>query len=466
MIKKIIIIFFLGLISLSNDIYGAELSFEGWDHKPVYVEMEKNTGLDALYVAYSITKDFKVTFKDSSVKNGSVKWYRYSNLGGGYAEELSESGITTIDGASTLGNPEGDMGYIVEYTDKKYYFWLSDYSAHGASLSGISIPEEQPCESTDLLLTMTGEPIKYFTINGQQRTVNQEYEITFYTLEASMHEEDESENFYQVESSYIFPSPTKEVNITPPVYCSTYFHLQGDRFLKEWGMEESAESSLFTPNAVAVITRAIQDYSEVPEEGSNQIHNNSEDMGGSAPVTITFEAIVTDAVIHHEWQMSSDPEFEVLDYRFNQQDLEYTFTEEGTFYLRYVGSNADGSCEAYGDIYTVSIGASEIKCPNAFSPGTSPGVNDEWKVSYRSILKFECWIFNRYGTQVCHFSDPNQGWDGKYKGKYVKPGVYYYVIEAEGADGKKYKLSGDINIIGYKGRGASSSGEDSGAVTE
>ena len=29
-------------------------------------------------------------------------------------------------------------------------------------------------------------------------------------------------------------------------------------------------------------------------------------------------------------------------------------------------------------------------------------------------------------------------------------GVYYYVIEARGADGKNYKLKGDINIIRYK----------------
>ena len=29
------------------------------------------------------------------------------------------------------------------------------------------------------------------------------------------------------------------------------------------------------------------------------------------------------------------------------------------------------------------------------------------------------------------------------------PVVYYYVIKARGADGKNYKLSGDINIVGY-----------------
>lgn len=146
-----------------------------------------------------------------------------------------------------------------------------------------------------------------------------------------------------------------------------------------------------------------------------------------------------------------------ITYRFNEQDLEYTFTEEGVTYVRYIGSNSDGSCETYGDTYTISIGASDLKIPNAFSPGDD-GINDIWKVAYRSLLDFRCWIFDRNGNQMYHYDKPEGGWDGKYKGKYVKPGVYYYVIQATGADGKKYKKSGDINIIRYKGNGSENGG--------
>ena len=49
------------------------------------------------------------------------------------------------------------------------------------------------------------------------------------------------------------------------------------------------------------------------------------------------------------------------------------------------------------------------------------------------------------------FTDPADGWDGKYNGKLVPSGVYYYVIKARGADGKEYNLKGDINIINYNG---------------
>lgn len=100
---------------------------------------------------------------------------------------------------------------------------------------------------------------------------------------------------------------------------------------------------------------------------------------------------------------------------------------------------------------------SELTCPNVFSPGVSIGVNDVWKVSYRSIVDFHCWIFNRWGNKIIEFTDPAEGWDGTYHGKLVSPGVYYYVIQARGSDGKNYKLSGDINIIRYRDRSGGSS---------
>jgi gliding motility-associated-like protein len=102
-----------------------------------------------------------------------------------------------------------------------------------------------------------------------------------------------------------------------------------------------------------------------------------------------------------------------------------------------------------GETYTINIGESHLLCPNAFSPGASEGTNDEWKVSYKSIVEFECHIFNRWGEKMTEFHDPSHGWDGKYGGKLVPPGVYYYVIKATGSDGIKYNLSGDINILRY-----------------
>ncbi len=66
---------------------------------------------------------------------------------------------------------------------------------------------------------------------------------------------------------------------------------------------------------------------------------------------------------------------------------------------------------------------------------------------------------------MCSFTNPAEGWDGRYKGKTVPTGVYFYVIKATGADGKEYKLSGDINIL-HKGRSTGTSGGDAGGGGE
>ena len=191
-------------------------------------------------------------------------------------------------------------------------------------------------------------------------------------------------------------------------------------------------------------------YAEKEErDNDNEQNDQSGELGGSAPVDITFVAAVTDAVRFTEWQLSSSPEFDTYELRFNQTEVEYTFTEYGTWYMRFQASNADGTCDWFSPVYEIQIGESKLLCPNAFSPGASEGVNDEWKVSYKSIVDFECHIFNRWGVKITTLNHPSQGWDGKYNGKLVPSGVYYYVIKARGADGHKYDLSGDINIIRY-----------------
>ena len=64
--------------------------------------------------------------------------------------------------------------------------------------------------------------------------------------------------------------------------------------------------------------------------------------------------------------MASDEDFNNIMLRLNQDVVEETFNEAGTFYWRFIGSNADGSCESQSQVYKVTIGESELKCPNVF----------------------------------------------------------------------------------------------------
>lgn len=454
MIRKTLLSFCL-FAGVFLPAFSQSLSFRGNSLKVLEETPEKSTGLEKIYILYSVQG---VTASYASNSGNRINWLQYGNLGGGHAEEVA----STQDGnTSTLTALEGDKGYIIEDGDRRYCFWITDYLPHRLKLQNASLADDQECGVTIINVTGSGDPIRYFTVNGMQKTLDQQISVEYTTQEWA--ERTSQSNFYDTDVVKKFESFQTEYRLSPPNYCASTFKITGDRFLKAWNWEETVETTTVSPHSVDARTFAISENADSAEDSgsetnaSNQIGaGNDEGLGGSAPCPIIFQAYVTDGVLHNEWQLTRDPEFEEIDYRFTTQDLDYTFLDEGTHYVRYIGSNDDGSCEYISDTYVVTIGESLLKIPNAFSPN-GDGVNDEWKVAYRSLLTFQCSIFDRQGHQVCHLTSPEQGWDGKVNGKTVNSGVFFYVIEAIGTDGKKYKKSGDINIVKYVGTAGSSS---------
>ena len=103
---------------------------------------------------------------------------------------------------------------------------------------------------------------------------------------------------------------------------------------------------------------------------------------------------------------ATDYEMENVILQFNQDELDYTFDDTGTFYVRYSVANAAGDCDYEDKVYTIALSESELgiapkwDIPNIFTPYNKDGVNDVWKVPHKSIVEFHCWIYNRWGNQV------------------------------------------------------------------
>lgn len=427
-------------VSLSYSILStAQVQFSG-NSRTVYTETPAaSTGLDYIYVLYDAS-GVSMSYTAQNAQN-SVVWYKYGSMGGGYAEEIS--GITKNGNVTTLNSVIGNCGYIIEEGTTRTYLWVVNYKDYYLELSGISFAETQDCGTTQLNVTGSGNDIIYYTINGVSQTLDRNITLEYRTLSWSgdntqWTETTTTESYEVFKSSIVIQAP----------YCDTEFTLKGDKFLQYWELEESITSDTYSTNSVAVETTAVQ---ETRENLNEKTVETTTGYGGSAPVTITFTAYCTDAATHKEWQVATDSEFSNLNLRLYEDEIVQTFNTEGTYYVKFIGTNSTGDCSAESTVYTVTIGTSSLECPNAFSPQSTQGVNDEWKVSYKSIIEFKCWIFNRWGIQICELTDPSQGWDGKYKGKYVKSGTYYYVIQAKGADGQEYNLKGDINIINYSG---------------
>ena len=87
-----------------------------------------------------------------------------------------------------------------------------------------------------------------------------------------------------------------------------------------------------------------------------------------------------------------------------------------------------------------------LDVPNAFTPGRF-GQNGIEKVQGFGISHMIFRIYNRWGQMVFESNNPNQGWDGTFKGVAQPMDVYGYTLEATYFDGKKTTRTGDITLI-------------------
>ena len=182
---------------------------------------------------------------------------------------------------------------------------------------------------------------------------------------------------------------------------------------------------------------------------------------GSAPLTVVFHANAENVGMytpHYEWRFTKEGETQPYLVRY-EEETEYTFTEAGShrivLYATFINGN---DTVAYTKDYwqdaqpiTIQISESKLEMPNAFSPN-GDGINDIYRAknNYQSIVEFDASFINRWGQKIYEWHDPAGGWDGKFNGKDVKQGVYFVLVKAKGADGRKYNIKKDVNLLrGY-----------------
>ena len=169
-----------------------------------------------------------------------------------------------------------------------------------------------------------------------------------------------------------------------------------------------------------------------------------------APLTVTFKANPSDlgdAVPTYEWRFTREGNAEPFITRY-EEETTYEFRESGSTSVSLYVAYDDTSAPELISTIRVSISASILEMPNAFSPN-GDGINDIYRAkdTHQSIIEFHAYIFNRWGQKLYEWTDIDGGWDGTFHGNPVGDGVYFVLVKAKGADGVEYNIKRDVNLL-------------------
>jgi len=224
----------------------------------------------------------------------------------------------------------------------------------------------------------------------------------------------------------------------------------------------------FTMALLAIV--AVQGYAQKVVPTATYIDNKQllvetkENFEAEAPLDVTFRANPEDIGDHtaaYEWHFRKEGEEQDMMVRY-EEDTQYTFTTSGAYTITLKARLTDIEHDMDSVSIKITILDSKLEFPNAFSPN-GDGHNDTFgaKEGYRSIVEFHAYIFNRWGQKLYDWTDPAGSWDGTYKGRPVKQGVYFVLVKAKGADGHEYNIRRDVNLL----RGYTEGSNDSGTTT-
>lgn len=132
-------------------------------------------------------------------------------------------------------------------------------------------------------------------------------------------------------------------------------------------------------------------------------------------------------------------------------EINWTPINSGTLSAKAISNN---NCVTFDTINITVKKNRKVHMPNAFSPNND-GLNDFFNVianipNVKSIVRMS--IYDRWGELVYENynfqpNDHNEGWDGKFKGKYLSNGIFVYNVDIIFLDDEIINYSGSFSLI-------------------
>lgn len=448
---------FFALCALSfNSVFG-QITAPGRDWQGA-TQYSIGTMQHPIFVFFSTPDNPKLgslnaTFSDGS--NSTFTWYKY-NPSAPVSARFQLFGTPDLDVPTSNRTSLNAGGYKVEVvrtlddSTEVYYAWLF---VDAVVFSSIFV--ENTCDFMFLeartvpdRFTVFYEFFSYYDLStAGQSIINKLGTNYFKTIT------------WQASSTQIQLPTTSSLSIAieepAPLYNSTYTI----KLVNPFGRELTITS----PEIVAKATKA--DFNLFINEGDDiapDWQNGGDEPKGEALLEVKLESksLNADSIF---WNIINDERFylsgaDSIIWHYNEPMLSQavdvfppkTLMVPGEYIFEHVSLKVASGCRDTM-FKTVVVDTSFIKAdaiPNVFTPNGDLQ-NDFFlikdpDVNLKSIMQFTISIHSRWGKRVYTYTgNPKkwEGWNGKVDGKYgdAPSGVYFFVIEAIGWDGRRYK---------------------------
>ena len=199
------------------------------------------------------------------------------------------------------------------------------------------------------------------------------------------------------------------VDVEQLVYVSNQGYLGEDQFT--WNASDGAEFA----EASAQVSITVADLQVTLGDAIEKCLNAD---------SVQLEATITGGAAPYLYNWSSDHEESIP----KNSSIVSVLPTETTNYTVAV-TDAEGiTVTGRVQVRIIDCPDQELAIPSAFTPD-GDGVNDVWEIN--NILTYEnniVEIYDRYGHRLFRSEGYSQPWDGRYQGKELPVGTYYYTI--------------------------------------
>ena len=374
-------------------------------------------------------------------KIGMIDWYRLPDT------------ITAVQSGTDYLYPEHGAGYMIKNGATREYFWVFDYDSLRVQIDNITA--KLTCENTELTIDGKIPSMQYHNVVGKL--------CEYVRLCQVIYLDKQWVTDGWIDSTAVTQTTLQStINVGASPVATDFTIVDHLAVLLEIA-SDSIRTITYDPVALKAHPQAL--VTTRPNDKSNEVERPVDPetlIRRSAPLEVEFKANALNTE-YYKWTLYQGSE-EFL--TRNEAQHKYNFQQPGNYRASLEMTNSHG-CSCQSEDFDISVSESMLVVPNVFTPN-GDGVHDEFRVVYRSLKEFHCWIYNRWGHLVYKWDDPAKGWDGTIHGRPAAAGAYYYVIRALGTDAdvdymskpkyskklKKgelpmgvYQLSGDINLL-------------------